>query len=229
MTRYKLLEPSALLVRLALLISISAACGCTIIGWVWNTVTPPEKIKPRYKIPKSKSGQLLILLEESEHLVAHPGAKTHLYRQLKEEFIKNKIVESVVDRNRFVIAQLANPAFHSLTAVEKGKSVDADIVLSLEIKRFTLKEKLQEQWDGKCELRIKLFDVAEDKILWPDELSIEGEPVTCIVKPEGNRSVDPDYHKKFTRKVINEIADKVAKLFYEYEKDTRGKLSGEES
>ncbi len=198
----------------AILAALAVVQGCALIGWVAAVATPPETIEARYHIPKEN--RLLVIVEDSGRLAGFPGARSRLIAMLNRALRKQGVVSHVVDQRRLVNQYLSNPNFEFLSDLQKGEKVGADVILSIHIDRFTLKNRPLEPWNGVCEFTVKLLDVAAGEQLWP-QFKARGERMACTVKPDDGRSFDDNYRRPFTAKVVDTVVDMVAKLFYDHE------------
>ena len=193
--------------------------GCAYFGWLGHVLTPPQTIEPEYVM--EKESRLLVILDDHGRLDVYRSARKDLWAKLKSELIANEVVDVVIERQVVRGMALSDPAFERRTPVERGKKLQADLALVIDINHLSLKNRAAEQWDAECTLTLKLFDIKKGEMIWPAKFVTDGKSMTVNVEPDRQRVVEPAYRKVYVKEVAEEIAEKIAKKFYEYEEEPK--------
>jgi hypothetical protein len=200
-----------LLIAIILAISFS---GCNIVGAIGVLMTPPEKVRAQYYMPTDT--RLLVLVKGSGKLIEYPRTQTRFVERINKHLLDNEVVASTINPVELVNLELSNPRFSQLSEAEIGRMAGATTVLVVDVERFTLRDRQHAPlWHCKFNVRIKIVSVAENKRLWP-EFDDRGEILRNNIKPDSSKSVDPYYGNEFANKAVDDMADKVAKLFYDH-------------
>ena len=199
--------------------------GCAVAAW-FATLFPPDKVKPLYEIPKNNT--LLVLVEDPKHHAGETALKTELTEFLNQEFEQRGLVEHVVSYRQLINLAAATENFRALSTSEVGKKLDADVVLYVQVDEFSLKDDPNSPfWHGNLSTLVRLVSVKEGR-LWPRELPEGYKPR----KVDGG-SVSGDGSRRFEQKLVRdmalEMADNIAKLFYEHRGQPHGALPQDET
>lgn len=191
-------------------------CGPTIGGMLFAAgMVPPEKVPAEYKLPP---GPVLILVDDEQDLVQPPVARDKLVDSLARQFKERKIADRITTNEELARVRQSDPKFEQRGAREVGRLVGADTVVWLSIKQFLLEPDLEmavspAQWVVTLKVVNAKAEKREDVRLWP--LDREGKLIETSVSAQ-------DLHECKTPseaygRMADELADKIAKLFYDYE------------
>jgi hypothetical protein len=189
--------------------------GCVqSIPWFATVLAPPEKHVAIFKPPKDK--KILVLVEDRPRPINYDALKVELMDKINQQLIDHKVAASVVPSERLQELSVSTNDFGRLSTSEIGQRLGADLVLYVQIDRFTLKDDATTLWQGRLATSVWMVDVKEGRI-WPKErVKSSGYPVGPIeLQPEEDSSVS--FGTEITRKLTNRMSDRIAKLFYDYE------------
>jgi len=179
---------------------------------------PKEKIKAEYELPK---GSVLILVDDDLGLIQPPIASELLVDELSKELKKNEITNRVTTNEEIARIRQSQKNFDDIPADRVGRLANADTVIWIKIKNFYVSQDLEMNVSpGKLAVEVRvinaLADKKEDVRLWPKNRS-EGKLIDVTVSPHEIRRCKTlrEAHSKLAK----EMADKIAKLFYDYEID----------
>jgi hypothetical protein len=190
--------------------------GCQQLGSLlyFAGAAPAQKVTAEYKLP---AGPVLILVDDEQDLVQPSMARDMLVDSLAKQLKEHKLADHVTTNEELSHVRQADTKFDQRGAREVGRQVGADTVLWLNVRQFTLDKDIEMTvMPAQFAVTLKVVNAKADKReevrLWP--LDREGHLVEVSVDPQ-------DVHKlKIQRlicqKLADDMADKIAKLFYEY-------------
>lgn len=203
------------LVVMALVSVMATGCGPTAGAWLYTLgLVPEEKVKAEYRLP---AAPLLILVDDDQGLVQPPTTTLALVELLSEELRKNGAIDRVTTNDEIARLRQANPDFDRLSIREVARQAQADTVLWISVEEYAMENNLElVSVPARFAVRLKVFNArAEQKRdlrLWPPER--EGKFVVVTVGPnELRRCKSP---AEAHRRLAQEMADKIAKLFYDH-------------
>lgn len=214
-------EPRSLLDRTpfaALLVCVAGAalvgCGGTAGAWMWWMTDPKTKVQAEYTLG---IGPLVILIDDDKGWLEDVSIRPLLTAALIKQFEEHDINKRVVPYDRVVRLRQRDPEFERRGAREIGQRLKADQVLHINVRKFTLHdETVEPAYRGLFMVTLKVLDVyasrAEDVRLWPR--SPEGK--TVQVRTELHPGKADGYQDELTRRLCTEMADEIAKLFYDH-------------
>jgi len=196
----------------AVLVPPLAGCGGTGGAWLWWLTDPEQKVEAEHRLDK---GRLAILIDDDHGWLKDPAIRPLLSESLVKALDENEVTSRVIPDERVVRLRARDPQFDRRGAREIGERLKADQVLHLNVRSFELHHEVADPvFRGNFVVAVKVLDVhatqPEDVRLWPQ--SSEGrlvEVTTDLHTGKGTR-----YHDDLTRRLCEEMADKIAKLFY---------------
>lgn len=194
----------------ACLVVSLAMSGCAVIAYVTAKIRGPKKIPAECTLPDDTRTLVLVDAQSSREKV-----KRFLTNALNKELTSRGLVDEIVPYEDIVALRLATPGYNRLKASEIGEKLKAKTVIHVHITKFALKDNRQDvMWHGQVEARVKVIAVPV-KRLWPRD-----RPAGVLVGPVGqDETIDlsSTYASKLTAVLCIQMADTVAKLFYEHE------------
>lgn len=203
---------SAVLLQLGVL----SGCGPSMGAWLYTMgMVPKQKSTAEFKLPK---GSVLILVDDEQDLVDLPDAREALVTALGQQLKEHKIAEQVTTNEELAKIRQSEAKFDQRGAREIGVMAQADTVLWLSIKQFSVEKDLEiAVTPANFAASLKVVNAGADKRdevrLWP--LDRDGRLVTVTVSPQDLHACKSK--KEVHEKMADAMADKVAKLFYDYE------------
>ncbi len=207
-------RPQAALWILAGCLVSQTGCGGTGGAWLWWLTDPEQEVKAEYELGK---GRLLVLIDGDRGWLPDPSIRPLLTQALIQELGKNDVNKHVISYGEVARLQKREKDFATRGGREIGEKLKADLVLHIKVLDFDLRhETVEPAYQGLFVATVKVLDVhaeaAEDVRLWPR--SADGKRVqvdTDLHTEEGK-----GYDEKLTRRLCQEIGDKIAKLFYDH-------------
>ncbi|HSW46330.1 MAG TPA: hypothetical protein VLM89_12245 [Phycisphaerae bacterium] len=204
-----------ILACLALAATVSGCGPKAGIFLYWTGLVQPEKVKSAFELPKKP---LLILVDDPLGLIHPPVARDALVEALAAELRDRKLADRITTNEELAGLRQTEPNFERRGAREVGRLASADIVLWLQVARFTLPDDLEAAMAPSFfGVSVKVLDATaesrEDVCLWPKER--EGRAVEVKVSPHDLQTAKDvrEAHKVMAR----QLAAEVARLFYEHE------------
>lgn len=203
--------------RMTLAVAAVAACGgCQIIPWLAAAFAGPEKREALCELDAPPGTVLLVLVDDLRlrETVDCAAIKRDLTIHLNEELIKNHVVDAVAGYDDVIELKITEPNFDRLSPGQIGERLNADLVLYVRIEGYSLKDNQGSPlWRGYLETSVTVCDV-NGRRLWPaTEQDHAVKPVEIRLEEE----MSPSYAPKLTERLGAEMADRIAKLFYDHE------------
>jgi len=202
-----------------ILMSVAGFClaasqtGCAVISWTVAQFAPPQKVSAVYKPPKNK--KYLVLVDDA---LSPPGeyevVKKLLTRKMSVQLVDKGIARSTVEYREISDLVARTPNFQQLAVSQIGQMLGADVVLYVHLDTFQIKDSQVSQfWHGQFTTTVRLIDVQNGR-LWPTDRP-RGHKVGPLEMPtEENPSAT--YGIELTEKLVDGMADRIAKLFYDH-------------
>ena len=187
--------------------------GCQpMIGWMVNAFAPPQKIDAVYTPPEGKA--IAVFVDDIKSPDRYEPIKRELTERLNEQLIEHNIAINVASYDDMLRLMAATPEFNKLAISEVGQKLGAEMVLYVHVDRFSLRDSAASPlWRGRLQTTIHIVDVLEGRI-WPDDrLEYPVKPVTT----PGTTDMSPTYETRLVKIMAIQMADRIAKLFYDHE------------
>ncbi|NLE60046.1 MAG: hypothetical protein GX616_16970, partial [Planctomycetes bacterium] len=204
--------------RAALLcVGLTAVTGCgPEFGAVMYHlgVGAEQKSRAEFKIPP---GPVLILVDDEMDLVAPPLAREALVDELATRLKEHKVAERVTTNEEIALIRRSAADFDELSVRAVGRRANADTVIWMNVEDFYVEKDLEMMvTPARFGVKLKVFNANEEdrgKIrLWPPER--EGRRIDITVSPHDARKCKS--RSEVDHLLATTMADKVAKLFYDY-------------
>lgn len=194
-------------------------CGGTAGAWMWWLGDPKIDVKAEHDLGK---GRLVILIDADRGWLKDASIRPLLTSGLVEQFEEHEINTRIVPRDQLARLRQKDTEFERRGAREVGEKLKADLVLHINVRKFTLHdETVNPAYKGKFTVSLKVLDVhatvADDVRLWPR--SSEGK--TVEVSTELHSGKGSGYDQKLTRRLCEEMAEKIAKLFHDHQESKK--------
>jgi hypothetical protein len=160
--------------------------GCARAAAALMTPTPWEtKIPAEYDLGEKKPKRMLVLVEQPTLATSEANMRVYLTQSL-ESLIEDKIdikAEAFVPYRNLAEMRTDNPDFSSLTPVQVGKALRAQMVLYVVIDNFSLYGLSDAgYYSGQLDIRSGLYDVDTGQRIWPE--SGELKSVSVVVETQ---------------------------------------------
>jgi hypothetical protein len=158
-----------------LLMALLLATGCKYAGLVSLMGTESyyeEKIPAEFDMSKQIDKKILVLVDQPAWLDSQINLRYYLTKTLRQNImIKTKLTpENLISYDKLVEFRSTQPNFSSMSPVEIGKAMDANMVLLVLIENYNLNEVAQSGYlMGDLDTRAILYDTQTGERLWPKE------------------------------------------------------------
>ena len=178
---------------------------------------PAQKIPAEFKLP---SGPVLILVDDQQDLVQPVVTREMLVDSLAKQLKEHKIADHVTTNEELSRVRQVDTKFDQRGAREVGRQVGADTVLWLSVRQFALDNDVEmtvapAQFSVIVKVVNAKADKREDVRLWPTDR--EGRLVETSLPPQDIHKIK--IQREICQRLADDLADKVASLFYEYRAD----------
>lgn len=199
---------------------VPALSGCAVVAWTVAAWTPPKKVPAECKVPENKT--ILVFVDDIIHEVVYEPVKMELTVQLNKQLVEHKVAGRTVKYDRLLDLIAAAPKFNRLSVSEVGQKLGADIVLYVQVDKFSLKDSnVSPLWHGQLQTTVRIVEVGKGR-LWPKDRPAGHtvEPLDIPTSDETSRG----YGSKLARIMARQMAHRIAKLFYEHKEAREGTL-----
>lgn len=203
-------------VAAAVAVMLLAVPGCAWIAWTAHLFAPPEKVEPVCTIPPDV--RLLVYVSDLalSETVDCAAIKRDLTDGLNEELLAHAVVAEVVPYGDLLDFIADEPTFYQMSFGDIAKGLDAELVLYVRLKHFSLRDdETSLLWQGNLDVVVALKDV-DDHTLWPTDKP-DGHPIEPPVSISRDREEFQSYGLELTEELAAQMADRIARLFYEHE------------
>ena len=184
--------------------------GCAAFSWFVAQFAPPQEVKAEFKLPKDK--KVLVFVDDMLHEVNYAPIKGDLTEKLNSQLAEHKIAANTIPYEQ-VQDLAARGDFNRLAVKEVGEKLGADVVIYVDIERFSLKEnEASPLWRGELAGSVRVVDVKVGR-LWPTDR--EKYPVPAVETPP-TENASKTYGAELSRLLAEKLADRIAKLFYDH-------------
>jgi hypothetical protein len=172
------------------LAAIFSSSGCGIVGVAGTQSAYEKKIPAEYDLAGQKDKKVLVLVEQPGWLSTEVNLRFYLTEAISESFIANvKIPPDYIISYKELSEYRSNKSdFSSLSPVEVGQALSADIVLLVMIEDFQLNQIPDtDYYSGFLGAQSILFETATGLKLWPE--SEMGKSIKVSFEAERNRDL----------------------------------------
>lgn len=196
-------------------------CARPIIAWIVANFTPPKKVEAKFELPDDK--RVLVLVENRTADGSFETVMRDLTKALNRELIKHDLADKTIAYEELMALRFSTPDYGRLAVTRIGQKLNAELVLYVHIDQFSLKDNAEDVlWQGRLEASVRVVQVtegltAEEARLWPKDRRA-GYPVEPLKRPPVANS-SRNYSARLVQHMAVEMADRIAKLFYDYRLD----------
>lgn len=159
----------------------------------------------------------MILVDDDLDLIQPSLARRALVDALASELKSHNLTDRVTTNEELARLRQAVPDFDQLSIREVGRRAHADTVLWMSVEDFSVEDDLERVvTPARFTVRLKVFNARaehkKDVRLWP--LERQGRFISVKVSPQDVRACKS--MAGVHRKIAAVMADKIARLFYDY-------------
>lgn len=208
------------------LLAVSATClhGCGVFAYLLTELSPPRKVPALYEPPADK--KFLVFVDDLKYGSIHEPVKKELTDQLNRMLVDNNVAGSTIPYDDLLDLIIVTPKFNRLAVNQVGQELGADVILYVRVDKFSVKDDdISPLWHGQLEATVRVVDArtADPDVvrMWPkdDPDGFRVEPVE--IPPVTDSS--PGFGDAMSRKLAGQMAERIAKFFYEHEESRQYK------
>ncbi len=149
--------------------------GCKYGGFVSLLGTESyyeQKIPAEFDLSKQIDKKILVLVDQPAWLDSQANLRYYLTKTIRQNImVKTKLTpENLISYDKLVEFRSSEPNFSSMSPVEIGKAMDANMVLLVLIENYDLNTIPESNYlMGNLDTRVILYDVQSGEKLWPKE------------------------------------------------------------
>ena len=179
------------------------------IGALATPTSYEIKIPSEYDLDKNKSQKMLVLVEQPAWTASEANIRLYLTQAI-EGHLTDKIdikPEMFVLYRKLADMRNNSADFATLSPVEIGKALDANMVLYVIIDDFGLYALSDAgYYRGQLDIRSGLYNVASGQRLWPESGGLRAVSVGVEMQKE---------HEKTAQRLANSMAKCIVRYFYD--------------
>jgi hypothetical protein len=207
---------SAVILLLSLVVLAGMLVGCRELIMWFAMMSPPKPVPAEFEMPEDQT--ILVLVDAPYQQTGGMPVAAELTRALNDQLTdpEIEIAKATVPYEKLMALAANTPNFFQLSVMEVGQLTRADLVLNVVVSQFQLKEVPSDEiYEGKMAVLVKVIETRDGLKLWPKELP-SGRELSVYREQEHAPYPLKDFNERYTRSLCEEMADKVAKLFYEH-------------
>ncbi|MCH7701405.1 MAG: hypothetical protein IID37_06930 [Planctomycetes bacterium] len=203
------------------MVSLLGPVGCGYTAGqalYWTGLFKGPKIEPEHIL---EDRVLLILVDDPDERVHWPQTMTYLAESMRRELLDHEVVSHVLAADTVYRLRAAHADFNTRGCREIGRMAGADRVLWLEVRDFYARQEISDiDVAARLAVTVKLIDAGEEEDrtkvrVWP--VHPNGRRVSAdLTAGEVTRAKGVD---RIAHLLADQVADKVAKLFYKHTAD----------
>lgn len=201
------------LIVLVLIPLLTAALGgCQLVAFIVAQFAPPQDVEAVYEPPEGKT--VLVFVDDFRRPVSYEPIKEALAEGVAAELVEHEVAARTIPYGKFEDLVHSTRDFNRMPIPNVGRELGADLVVYVEIRRFSLKEDDQSPlWQGQMDVNVKVVN-SQTGILWPKGRP-DGYPVSYAER-EPSQDLSETYGTVVAKKVAAKMSRKVARLFYDH-------------
>jgi hypothetical protein len=206
------------LLVLVLIVPLTAAAGgCQFFAWFMAQFSPPKSVDALYKLPEGK--KVLVFVDDFRRPVRWEPIKQLLTERINAELAEHKVAAATVSYEKLEDLVHAARDFNRMPIPNVGRELGADLVVYVEIRRFSLKENEQSPlWQGHMDVNVKAVN-SRTGLLWPEDRP-DGYPLS-YADPRPSENLSETYGRVVAKNVAAKMGRNIARLFYDHTVPTR--------
>jgi len=193
----------------------STVGGCTLIPWMASVMMPPKEIPAVYEL--TPDGKVLVLVDDLGKPVRYEQIKRLLTENVNRLLLDNNAAEKVVSYQDVFRLAAGKKDFNRMGISNVARELGANQVIYVYLDEFSLKDDPSiSLWKGRLGVLVRVVDV-DGNTKWPDDLP-SGHRLEADDTPPVDDS-SPAHGGKIAAELADEVALKIARLFYKYTVD----------
>lgn len=167
-------------------------------------------------------GPVMIFVDDMSEYIDYPPASRFLFDDLAQELLQNEAATKIVPPETIDQLRQTVPDFDKRGCREIGKLAGAEQVVWIQIEDFLADDKIFDaNRAAYATATVKVINVLEDKRrtrvrVWPESPS--GERVDVVMA--GSEVQIAGSEREVAKEIMNRLAIKIGKFFYEHKADT---------
>lgn len=204
--------------NLALLaLACTTLSGCNILGVLGYKLSGPPTIQAKYEPEKMP---MLVLVENSRNPATLRVDADRVARNVATELREHEAAPVVEPSALDDFRRAKGSAYGGMAINAVGRALGAEQVLYIDLIQLAVEPALaSEMLKGRAEARVRVVDVAAGQTRWPLDASL-GHPVVVETQYVRAGGADGVTEPAVRDRLHAMLADRIAKLFYDWKADS---------
>lgn len=199
------------LVRLLMVVISLMLSGCVIgpiLGVFMGPRSETEDVEPEYVLSK---GKLAILIDSRSEVASLSGVRPLLSWELARELRSYNLTGEIVREDEIGALRANTQNFNQLSIAEVGKGLAVGQVLYVEVLEFSLGTVVDKpSGRGMMRARVKVFDVEQDRRVWPEKELLGRE---VVMQTPFRQAEESGYRQVFAEDICKRTSIEIVKYF----------------
>lgn len=195
--------------------------GCNYVAAGALIIGGPPKVPAAFEdLPEDR--KTIVFVDDRSNVVPRRALRRATGEAAEQALIGEKVLqaEMVLPSSGAIYALSQEKRSDTMSIVDVGKAVGADIVIYVSMNQFTLSRDGSGTFQPGASAFVKVFDVPANKRLWPPDTG-RGFPVSYMEpNPRPEAPKGSTERSKAEDELARQLGVRVAQLFYEHKPDT---------
>ncbi len=201
---------------------VAAMPGCDYMAAAAYVIEGPPKVERQFELDDTK--KVVVFVDDRSGTMPRKGLRRVIGQTAEETLLAEKALkaELVIPSAAAIAAVTQEKRGEPLSVVEVGRTVGADVVVYVNVEKFTLSR------DGVgagnqpfAVAYVKVFDTASNRRIWPPESL--GKPIMYTAAAGTQAPETLGERAKAEDALAKRLGLEVARLFFTYERDGASK------
>lgn len=188
--------------------------GCNIVAPAYFIIHGPEKVPALYELEPDRP--TVIFVDDRANRLPRRSMRQTIGEAAQDALLKQKALTNVIDTRGAIAASSQDRAGQTLSIVDIGKAVGAEVVVYATVDSFTLSTDGQ-SYSPAATLRVKVIDVVADSRVWPEDKEGHALALTFPTRTQDVPRTAAEI-RKFEDETARLVGASLAQIFYKYER-----------
>jgi hypothetical protein len=192
---------------------LAAIGGCNYAGPIAYIIHGPAKFEAEHTLDVVRP--TVVFVDDSRSQLPSRAIRGEIAASVERFLLSQECLKDVIDHRAALQASTADRHGQSLSIVEIGRAVSAEVVIYVEIEAFGISPDGQ-TYSPFAAARVKVIDIAKESRIWPEDQ--RGHPVQLKPTPQASNAPESTAAKlESSRLLAVQLGKAIAQMFYTHE------------